>query len=117
MGARRFAELLRRYGTEAVLGGIAAIMDHTEAVAREHVRSIPDGVYEAESYMDDDGVAAGRRIPIRVKVTVKGDEMEIDLSDVGEQVRGFYNSGEAAGRAWEKIALICSRSSLMGLSP
>lgn len=112
MGARRFSQLLQRYGTGAVLGGIAAIMDHTEAVAREHVRSIPDGVYEAESYMDDDGVAAGKRIPIRVKVTVLGDEMEIDLSDVGEQVRGFYNSGQAAGRACCQVAFKCLTSAL-----
>ena len=112
MGAQRFSELLRRYGSEAVIKGIAAIMDHTEAVAREHVRSIPDGVYEAESYMDDDGVLPGKRIPIRVKVTVSGDEMEIDLSDVGEQVRGFYNSGEAAGRACCQVAFKCLTSAL-----
>jgi N-methylhydantoinase B len=112
MGAQRFSELLRRYGSEPVLKGIAAIMDHTEAVAREHVRSIPDGIYEAESYMDDDGVLPGRRIPIRVKVTVSGDEMEIDLSDVGEQVRGFYNSGEAAGRACCQVAFKCLTSAL-----
>ena len=32
--------------------------------------------------MDDDGLEIGKRIPIRVKVTVKGDEMTVDLSDV-----------------------------------
>jgi N-methylhydantoinase B len=112
MGARRFVELMGRYGGAAVLDGIAAIMDHTEAVAREHVRSIPDGVYEAESFMDDDGVSHGRQIPIRVKVTVAGDEMEIDLTDVGEQVKGFYNSGEAAGRACCQVAFKCLTSAL-----
>jgi N-methylhydantoinase B len=50
-------------------------MDHSEALARKRVLSIPDGVYEAESFMDDDGVNAGQRIPIRVKVIVSGDEM------------------------------------------
>ena len=112
MGARRFVELMGRYGGVAVLGGIASIMDHTEAVAREHVRSIPDGVYEAESFMDDDGVSHGTKIPIRVKVTVSGDEMEIDLTDVGEQVQGFYNSGEAAGRACCQVAFKCLTSAL-----
>jgi len=112
MGARRFSELLSRYGSDAVLKGISAIMDQTEAVAREHVRSIPDGVYEAESYMDDDGVMPGRRIPIRVKVTVSGDEMEIDLTNVGEQVKGFYNSGAAAGRSCCQVAFKCLTSAL-----
>ena len=31
-------------------------MDHSEAATRARVREIPDGVYEAESFMDDDGV-------------------------------------------------------------
>jgi N-methylhydantoinase B len=55
-GERRFLELVDRYGREQVLGAIKAIMDHSEVMARARTRSIPDGVYEAESYMDDDGI-------------------------------------------------------------
>ena len=69
-------------------------MDRAEAAARARTRTIPDGVYEAESWLDDDGIDIGKRIPIKVKVTVKGDEMTIDLTDVAKQVRGFYNSGD-----------------------
>ncbi len=98
-GEKRFLELLRKYGRDGVLDGIEAILDHSEAAARDAVRSIPDGVYEAESFMDDDGIDHGQRIPIRVKVTVDGDRMTIDLTDVADQVKGFYNSGEAAGIA------------------
>ena len=60
--------------------------------ARARTRSIPDGVYEADSFMDDDGVEIGKRVPIRVKVTVKGEEMIIDLSEVSQQVRGAFNA-------------------------
>jgi len=88
-GEKRFLELVQRYGVEAVHGSIARIMDQSEALARKNTLSIPDGVYEAESFMDDDGVDIGRRIPIRVKVIKQGDEMTIDLSDVSRQVRGF----------------------------
>src|SRR5215831_1461853 len=52
-GERRFLELLDRYGREPVLAAIANIMDQSEKAARERTRSIPDGVYEAESFMDD----------------------------------------------------------------
>ena len=55
-GERRFLELVDRYGRDEVLGAIAAIMDHSEAAARARTRTIPDGVYEAESFMDDDGI-------------------------------------------------------------
>src|SRR6202035_5303187 len=98
-GERRFVELVQRYGKGAVLDSVSVIMDHSEAIARANTRSIPDGVYEAESFMDDDGVDIGQRIPIKVKVEKRGDEMTIDLSDVSKQVRGFYNSGFTTGIA------------------
>jgi N-methylhydantoinase B len=111
-GEKRFLELIQKYGIDAVLGSIAAIMDQSEAVTRERVRQIPDGVYEAESYMDDDGVAIGKRIPIRVKIEVVGDRMTVDLSDVSKQVAGFYNSGETAGRSCCQVAFKCLTSAL-----
>ena len=111
-GERRFGELLRKYGRDAVLASIEAIFDQSEAAAREQVRAIPDGVYEAESFMDDDGIDLGRRIPIRVKVVVDGDSMTIDLSGVSDQVRGFYNSGEAAGIACAQVAFKCLNAAL-----
>ncbi|OVZ55606.1 5-oxoprolinase [Pigmentiphaga sp. NML080357] len=106
-GERRFLELVQRYGVDAVHASIARIMDQSEAVARQNTLSIPDGTYEAESYMDDDGVDVGRRIPIRVKVIKRGDEMTIDLSDVSRQVRGFYNSGFTTGIACAQVAFKC----------
>jgi N-methylhydantoinase B len=106
-GERRFSELVNRYGKDAVLQSISIMMDQSEAVARENTINIPDGTYEAESYMDDDGVDVGQRIPIRVKVIKKGDEMTIDLSDVSNQVRGFYNSGWTTGIACAQVAFKC----------
>ena len=106
-GERRFLELVERYGGDVVLDSIAAIMDHTEATARANTLSIPDGVYEAESFMDDDGLDLGQRVPLRVRVEVRGDEMTIDLSDVSRQVRGWYNSGHATGIACCQVAYKC----------
>jgi N-methylhydantoinase B len=106
-GERRFSELLNRYGKDVVLQSIRIMMDQSEAVARENTLNIPDGVYEAESFMDDDGVEVGQRIPIRVRVEKRGDEMTIDLSDVSAQVRGFYNSGWTTGIACAQVAYKC----------
>ncbi|HEY6995879.1 MAG TPA: hydantoinase B/oxoprolinase family protein [Xanthobacteraceae bacterium] len=109
-GERRFLELIERYGRDAVLGSVAAIMDHAEAMARARTRTIPDGVYEAESYMDDDGIDIGKPVPIRVRVVVAGDEMTVDLSEVSKQVRGFYNSGITTGYACAQVAYKCLTS-------
>jgi N-methylhydantoinase B len=109
-GERGFIELIGRYGRHAVLASIEAIMDHAEAMARTRTRSIPDGVYEAESYMDDDGIDIGKRVPIRVRVVVRGEEMTVDLSEVSKQVRGFYNSGITTGHGCAQVAYKCITS-------
>ncbi len=109
-GERRYLELLDRYGAAEVRASIEEIMDRAEAAARARTRTIPDGVYEAESSLDDDGLEVGRRIPVKVKVTVKGDEMTIDLTDVSKQVRGFYNSAITTGYACAQVAYKCITS-------
>ncbi len=109
-GERRYIELVQRYGKDQVSASIADIMDQSERAARARTLSIPDGVYEAESYMDDDGVSISDRIPIKVRVIVEGDEMTVDLSDVAAQVKGFYNSGITTGHACSQVAFKCITS-------
>jgi N-methylhydantoinase B len=109
-GERRYLELVERYGKDQVAASIADIMDQSERAARARTLSIPDGVYEAESYMDDDGVSISNRIPLKVRVTVRGDEMMVDLSEVAAQVQGFYNSGITTGHACAQVAFKCITS-------
>ncbi len=103
-GERRFTQLLKRYGAETFKESVRLIFDQSEKLARAAVEKIPDGVYEAESFMDDDGVNLGKHIPIKVRVEVKGDEMTVDLSGVSPQVAGPYNSGATAGRSASEVA-------------
>jgi N-methylhydantoinase B len=109
-GERRFLELVRRYGRAPTFAAIDNLMDQSEKAARARTLSIPDGVYEAESYMDDDGVDVGARVPIKVRVIVEGEKMTIDLTEVSRQVRGFYNSGETTGYACAQVAYKCVTS-------
>ncbi|MBW8637866.1 hydantoinase B/oxoprolinase family protein [Hoeflea sp. WL0058] len=108
-GARQFEALMNRYGGDAVMASIDAILDQSEAAAREQLRQIPDGVYEAESFMDDDAIEIGKPVPLQVRVEVSGDTMTVDLSNVSPQVRGFYNTG--AGEACAQVAFKCLAAS------
>ena len=80
LGERRLAELLARYGLDTVRACIERIYADSERLARRTIERIPDGVYEAESFLDNDGVRLDRPVPIRVQVTVAGDEMTIDYA-------------------------------------
>ncbi|MBF9235281.1 hydantoinase B/oxoprolinase family protein [Microvirga alba] len=83
LGERRFCELLDRYSRATVLEVINTIYAETEAKCRAAVADIPDGVYEAEAFVD--GARGTMPFEIKVKVTVSGSEMEIDLSGCSSQ--------------------------------
>jgi N-methylhydantoinase B len=109
-GTRRFKELLTRYGRESVLASIGRIMDQSEVAARARTATIPDGTYEAEAFMDDDGINIGNRVPIKVKVIKQGEEMTIDLSGISAQVTGYFNSGPSTGYSCAQVAYKCLTS-------
>src|SRR4029078_4369127 len=112
-GERRVMHLLQRYGNEAFKESIRLIYEQSEKVARAAVEKIPDGRYEAESFMDDDGVNLLKHIPIKVRVEVSGDTMTVDLSGVSPQVAGFYNSGITAGRSAAEVVFKCITAPLL----
>jgi N-methylhydantoinase B len=58
---------------------------------------MPDGSYVAETFLDDDGVDFGKPVVIRATVTIKGDNINIDLSGCAPVLRGAINSGRHGG--------------------
>jgi N-methylhydantoinase B len=96
--------LADKYGAQMFLGALAVILDQCEAATRQKIRAIPDGVYQHEAFLDNDGIR-DERIPIKVKVIVSGDEMTIDYSEMSSQVRGCINSGfYGGGRTTARVA-------------
>ena len=93
-----------KYGTVVFLGALDMILDQCAAATREKIRAIPDGVYQHEAFLDNDGVR-DENIPIKVKVIVAGDEMTIDFSEISDQVKGCINSGYyGGGRTCARVA-------------
>jgi N-methylhydantoinase B len=97
LAARRMDELLDKYGKDTILAAIDRIFDETETKCRNIVSQLPDGVYEAESAMDHDGVLKTEPVPIRVKVTIHKGEMVIDLSGCSQERKAGINSRTLAG--------------------
>ena len=91
VASQRFQEMCRKYGLEVVLAGIEALVAYDEELTRQALRKIPEGVYEAEDFIDDDGIGNG---PFRVcvKVTVANGKMICDFTGTHEQVPGPVNS-------------------------
>ncbi|HZE11209.1 MAG TPA: hydantoinase B/oxoprolinase family protein, partial [Burkholderiales bacterium] len=97
LGIRRLDELVRKYGRDTLLRAIARIFDETETQCRNVVAKLADGVYDAESFFDDDGVTPEERVRIHAKVTVKSGSMTIDLSGCSRERKAAVNSRTLAG--------------------
>ena len=96
MGRDSVIELVERYGDAVFRAAIDTIWRQSEAEARAAIRAIPDGTYTAEATLDDDGLNPGS-LHCKVVVTVAGDEMTIDLSQLPGEVRAPMNSGYSGG--------------------
>jgi N-methylhydantoinase B len=88
--------LALRYGLPTYFKAIGAILDQSEAAARAVIKSMPDGVYEAETFLDNDRTS-DNPLRLKVNVIVAGDELTIDYSEIADQVAGPINSGYFGG--------------------
>ena len=110
LGAKRFVELMDRYGRQIVLDATQQLMDYTERVLRQRIAAIPDGEYRAEGFLDDDGKNRDVRLPIKVCVRVEGDGIEIDLTGSSKQVETAFN---VPFEGSTKVACFCAIRSLL----
>jgi N-methylhydantoinase B len=106
-GQRRLSRLAERYGTETLLGAVDDLIAYAAARTRQRIAELPDGVYEADGFLDDDG--HDRHVPVRVhaRVVIAGDEATFDLSGSSEQRGGGMNCPLATTRSDIQYAIRC----------
>ena len=90
-GENRFLELIDRFGKEAVLEAGAELQNYSERLTRALIRELPNGVYEGEDFVDDNGFT-DEPLRVAVRVTISGDSMHVDLSGSAPQTKGIINS-------------------------
>jgi N-methylhydantoinase B len=83
-------EICQRHGVSTFRKSVNDMLDHGERIARDALGRLPRGVYEAQDWLDDDGLSDDP-IPIRVKVTIDADSFTADFSGSAPQVRGPIN--------------------------
>jgi N-methylhydantoinase B len=95
LGGKRFQEMCDRYGLDLVQAGIEALLDHGEEMTRKELAKLPQGIYEAVDYIDDDGIGNGP-FQVCVKVTITEGEFTCDFTGTHPQVPGPVNCGRTA---------------------
>jgi N-methylhydantoinase B len=96
----RFAEVVERYGVETVHDYAATNIRLTEELARRRISALPDGAYQAVDWVEYDGHGDDRLHRLSVTVTVRGDELVIDVSDSPPQLNSFSNTTRAGLLGW-----------------
>ncbi len=90
IGEQRYGDLIEEYGADEIQDYLDDLLDYTERRVRAEIADLPDGTYEAEDYMDGDGVV-DEPVPLRMAITVDGDEMTVDFTGTAEQNEGPLN--------------------------
>jgi N-methylhydantoinase B len=90
LGAVRFREVCHKHGTARVRQAIDKLLDYGEAMVRRELAALPAGVYQAEDWIDDDGLSS-EPVSCRVTVTVSPDEFVCDFTGSAAQTRGPIN--------------------------
>ena len=93
-GAARLLEIIERRGEREATEYATQLINYSARLMRHTIASIPDGAYEAEDALDDDGVD-DRPVPIRVRVRIKGERAVVDFTGSAPQVAGPINAVEA----------------------
>ncbi|MFP6681094.1 MAG: hydantoinase B/oxoprolinase family protein, partial [Gammaproteobacteria bacterium] len=90
---REIMRLAEKYGVETIKTAFADVQDYVERIVRRRLSELPDGSWETVDYVDQDPTAEEGMIPIRVKMTITGDEVEFDLSGSHRTIGSMYNCG------------------------
>ena len=94
VGVKRLKELVEERGLSEVRAYMEELINYSERVMRATIRKVPDGVYEFEDFLEDDG-AGNRDLRIHLRLEIKGDEAILDFSDSCDQTKGCVNAVRA----------------------
>lgn len=77
IGVQAISRLVVKYGAAALLTACRAFLDASEITMRARIDRMPDGVYEHEDFLDDDGIDADKPVRIHARVTIAGERMTV----------------------------------------
>jgi N-methylhydantoinase B len=81
------------------------LIAYSERRTREGITGIPDGRYCFEQFLDDDGIS-DEPVPLRVALTIRGDEITADFTGTAPQRKGSVNATLAMTRATVQYVLM-----------
>ena len=91
----RLVEVCGKCGPAAVKDSFRYLMSGGEKVSRAAIAALPDGVYEAENFIDGDGFS-DVQTKVQIKVRIEGDSITCDFTGTSPQRAGPLNCSRGA---------------------
>lgn len=107
VGGSRIEQLIEKYGLENYKEYVKDILDQSELQARQKLAELPQGTFEGEYFLDGDGDdehPISQKLRVHMKVTIKKDELLMDLRDSADQSAGPMNSPRSNTISYAKYA-------------
>ena len=109
LAALQYAEqevlrIVDRFGPEEIIQSQDELIDYTETLTRNALRSLPDGQWSFTDYIGDDGITDDI-IPIQVNLTKTSDNIIVDFEGTGPQCKGAIQPVFATTKAMVYAAL------------
>ena len=105
VGEERLLEIVKRYGLRRVALYAALSQDYAERMLRRVIAEIPDGTFEFEDALDNDGFSEAP-VKIRCAIRIAGDSAEVNFGGSDAQTTGGVNANLAITRS---ATLYCFR--------
>src|SRR5882757_6435247 len=99
---REILRLVDKYGHDTVTTGLSEVQDYVERAMRQRIAALPDGEWETQDFIDRDPAGREGLIPIKVKLTIKGDKVIYDFTGSHPTIGSIYNS--AFGATFSAVA-------------
>ena len=106
LGEKRFQEMVGKFGKREDPRLLRPAVRHDGSEAQGGDRRWPDGRFEAERFVDNDGVDLEKPVRIHVVVEKKGDHLHFDFTGSADQTKGPANIRPPLVRAACAYALI-----------
>ena len=105
-GESRLIELAEKYGARVLKNRMTELLDYAERLTTARLMLVPDGTYDFEDALDDDGITPDP-VPIRVRLTVDQGRLEANFTGSSSDRPASINAVAAVTRSAVYYAVLC----------
>lgn len=103
-GSNALVNILESYGVACFYQCVHAMYEFSEKSIRQFLTSLPDGRFESEGQIDNDGISSGC-ITFKIAVEIENSDIRVDFTEVPDALSGPMNCPMPSTVSGARVAL------------